>query len=352
MWSKENTFRIGIDKISLYNFQIQTDKNFLNKAFTQIIENKVGGIREKIVIKDKFFSLFSSHSLFEKKSGVEESFYNKITFNPNVLLTGDNICNSSTDDLSKAIEKLKILLKEKGILSDFSEAKIADIEINLNIPIDFNEYYEISYLFLKALNKTKKIINGVTDSESLSDTEIKESLFLRMNKSTTFKMYSKTREKNLTIDITRMEYFLETSAYKYFFEKYGKDNSLKTLLENSEMLETLFIEKIKKDFLLKAIKYIETKIKPVLEREYLRFKNTNKLARKNGRKEERNVYRYLEKSWIFDYSFLIEIVGKYDLYHKSRETETIIKRYSHCNNLKKLNYLMDFIFNLKKPKSG
>ena len=338
MWSKENTFRIGIDKISLYNFQIQT-----NKVFKKLVEEKNHILKEKTIVADEFFSLISVYSLFEENSEIKENIYNKITFNPNVLLTGDNICNSSTEDLVKALEKLKNILNEKGIYVDFSETKIADIEINLNIPVDFDKYNEVFKLLSGQFYNTKTI-NALKLGEKISESEIRESFFSRKNKNITFKVYSKTREKQLNTDITRMEYFLETAAYKYFFEKYGKDNSLKTLLESPNMLRILFLERAKKDFLLKSIRYIENEIKPVLEREYLKFKHSNKLARRTGRKEERNVYRYLEKFWIFDYSFLIELIEKYDKKHIIRETQRILKNYFQYDNLKKLNYLEEFIF--------
>ena len=339
MWSKENTFRIGIDKISLYNFQIQT-----NKVFKKLVEEKKNILKEKNIISDEFFSIISSYTLFEDNSGIRESYYNNITFNPNILLTGNNICNSSTDDLKKSLEILTNLLKAKDIFIDFSEAKIADIEININIPIDFNEYAEVFLLFFKQM-KNPKATSAIVDTERISKSKIEENYFSRLNKNITFKVYSKTREKNLDVDITRMEYFIETSAYEYSLKKYGKDNYLKTLLDSPEILRDIFLNRIKKDFLLKSISFIENSIKPVLEREYLAFKSANRLARKTGRKEERNVYRYLEKFWIFDYSFLIDLIKEYDPYHKSRETKIIIKKWSHYNNLKKLNYLEDFIFN-------
>lgn len=339
MFDKEKTFRIGIDKISLYNFELKT-----NKSFKKLIETKENVLKEKNIISDEFFSLISSYTLFEDNSEIRESYYNNITFNPNVLLTGNNICNSSTEDLKKSLEILTNILREKDIFIDFSEAKIADIEININIPIDFNEYTEVFLLFFRQL-RNSKAINAIVNTEKFSETKIEESYFSRLNKNITFKVYSKTREKNLDVDITRMEYFIETSAYEYSLKKYGKDNYLRTLLDNPGILKDIFLNRVKKDFLIKSISFIENNIKPVLEREYLAFKNANRLARKIGRKEERNVYRYLEKFWIFDYSFLIDLIKEYDPYHKSRETKTIIKKWSHYNNLKKLNYLEDFIFN-------
>lgn len=91
------------------------------------------------------------------------------------------------------------------------------------------------------------------------------------------------------------------------------------------MLKILFLERVKKDFLLNSIRYIENEIKPILEREYLSFKSINRLARRTGRREKRNVYRYLEKFWIFDYSFLIELIDKYDIKNRGRETKKIMK---------------------------
>ena len=117
-----------------------------------------------------------------------------------------------------------------------------------------------------------------------------------------------------------------------------------TLLKNNDLIELIFRERLKKDFIKKAFNYIENRIKPVLEKEYLAFKKANTLARSTGRKEERNIYRYFEEFWIFDYSFLIDIIGKYDSKHKGRETKKILEKYIQHNNLKKLNYLLELIF--------
>lgn len=348
MWSKENTFRIGIDKISLYNFQIKSGQ------LKKISDPRKNSLKETSFATDEFFSLISIYSLSEENSEIKEKVFNKITFNPNKILTGDNVCNSSTEDLAKALKKLKDILKEKGFFIEFSEAKIADIEVNLNIPVDFDEYSEVFELFIRQF-KIPKLTGVFVENEERAKSILLENFFSRKNRNITFKIYSKTREKGLAVDITRMEYFLETSAYKYFFEKYKKDNSLKTLLENSDMLKILFLERVKKDFLLNSIRYIENEIKPILEREYLNFKSINRLARRTGRREKRNVYRYLEKFWIFDYSFLIELIDKYDIKNRGRETKKIMKGFLQHNNLEKLNYLEEFIFlsnSVREEKQG
>ena len=340
MVDKKKIFRIGIDKISLYNFSIKT-----NKEFQKLIDNRGNCVKEKTIITDELFSIINSYTLFQEGEELQENIFNKIVFNPNKLLTGDNICNTTPDQLPKVIEKLTKLLKEKGVEIDFSEAKIADIEINLNVPVDFNDYSEVFTLFYKQLKKSK-LISEISDSEKISEFRIDESYFSRLSRSVTFKIYSKDREKGLNFKVTRLEYYLESLAYKYAMSKYNLDSSLKDLIANPKVIEDIFRERVKKDFIIKSLKYIENNVKPVLEREYLAFKKANVLAKMTGRKEERNVYKYLEKFWIFDYSFLIELIGKYDSKHKGREIKRICAKYDHCNNLKKLNYLLELIFPL------
>lgn len=338
MINHEKIFRYGIDKISLYNFSLHTEKNF-----KKLIEDKDNVMKEKTIITDELFSIVNSYTLYQGEVGIEESYFNRITFNPNKILTGDNICNSTSEDLEKAIEKLTDILKEKDIYIDFSSAKVADIEINLNISIDFNEYSEVFMLLFKQ-NEYSKSISALTNSNIIKELSIAESFFTRLSKSVRFKAYSKDREKELAFKISRLEYFFETSAYKYMVEKFGIDNSLESLIKNNQLLEEIFKYRIKQDFIKKAFAYIEKNIKPTLEREYLAFKKSSALARRTGRKTERNVYKYLEQFWIFDYSFLIEIIEKYDSKHKGREINRVKDKYIQHDNLKKFNYLLELIF--------
>lgn len=334
-----NIFRVGIDKISLYNFKIKTDRDFKKE-----LECKDNSIKEKTIIDNEFFSIMSSYVLYQTPEGIEESVYNRITFNPNKLLTGDNISNSSSEDLVKALEKLKSILKTNGVELDLSESKIADIEINLNVPVELEEYKEVFLLIFEQF-KYADVLSGLTHHKEFLRKREDKGFFSALSKSVTFKVYSKSKEKGLSFPVTRLEYFFEMSAYKYLVEeKYNLDNSLKTLIGYPSLLENIFRHRARNDFAQKVFKYLEKVHKPLLEDEYLAFKAANKLAREKGRKEERDVYGYLEKYWIFDYSFLVELVNEYDSKHKGRETQRIIKKYSKYKNLEKLNFLLEKIF--------
>lgn len=335
---QNNIYRIGIDKISLYNFSVDMGENV-----KKIIENKANCVKEKAIVEDEFFSIINSYVIYQNELGIGENLHSRITFNPNKLIYGSNVCNSNIPDLRIAMEKLNKILKEKGIKVDFSEAKIADIELNINMPVNFQNYYEIFMLFIKQFTHSKSI-SSIIDAEKVNDFKADESFYCPISKNLSFKIYDKTIEKKLNYPVTRMEYSFELTTYKYITEKYGLDNSLQTLLSNLQLPEKIFKERIQKDFTSKFDKYL-LKRKELLEREYLAFKKSNELARKVGRKEERDVYKYLEQFWIFDYNFLNEIVVKHDKKHKGRELERIKKKYSMHNNLEKLEKVWDFIFN-------
>lgn len=332
----EKIFRIGIDKISLYNFSLKTEKKF--KTLT---DSKDNYLKEKTIISEELFSIITSYTIYQNNNEIEESYYNKITFNPNKILTGDNICNSSVEELYVALKKLKEILSSMGVEIDFSEAKVADIEINLNIPVDFEDYSQVFMLFFKQLSNAKAI-SAITQSYKNKYFKIDESFFARLSRKSTFKVYSKDREKKLSTKITRLEYYFEDNSYKYLAEKFGANNTIRAL--TNELIEDIFRYKATKDFIKKSFTYIETELKPLLEREYLAFKQANKLARISNKKEERNVYKYLEQFWIFDNSFLIELVEKHNSKNKGREIKRIFEKFSQHDNLKKLNYLLDLIF--------
>lgn len=75
MFTKEKIFRIGIDKISLYNFSLKTDKKF--KTLTDIKDNYA---KEKMIISEELFSIITSYTIYQNNSQIEESYYNKLTF--------------------------------------------------------------------------------------------------------------------------------------------------------------------------------------------------------------------------------------------------------------------------------
>ena len=330
--------RIGIDKISFYDYECSIDPRL-----KEVVE-KENGVKEIASIKRELFSMTYNYTLTETDDGLSETCFNKLTFNPNKILRGNNVENSSVQELQEALLQLKTLLKKDGIIVDFTKAKIADIELNINIPVNFNEYFEVFLLFAKQHLNYSKGIYSLTNSDKISDFKYDESLFIPLSKNTTFKIYSKDRESNLPYPLTRLEYSLETSSYKYQCEKYEVDNSLNYLLSSKDFIETLFKERLKKDFIFKMFDYLEKEVKPILESKYKIFKQNNALARKTGRKEARDVYRYLEQYWIFDYTFLIELVQKYNSKNKGREIKRIMEKYSKHNNLQKLNFILGIIF--------
>lgn len=330
--------RIGIDKISIYDYECS-----INPKLKEVVE-RANGVKEVASIKRELFSMTYNYTLTETDRGLSETCFNKLTFNPNKILRGNNIENSSIQELKEALEKLETLLEKEGIIVDFSNTKIADIEINLNLPINFNEYFEVFLLFAKQHLNYAKGIYSITNAERINEFKYDESLFIPLSKNTTFKIYSKDRESNLPYHLTRLEYCLETSSYKYQCEKYGVDNSLNYLLSSKDFIETLFKERLKKDFIFKMFDYLEKEVKPILESKYKIFKQNNTLARQTGRKEARDVYRYLEQYWIFDYTFLIELVERYNSKNKGREVKRIREKYSKHNNLQKLNFILEIIF--------
>lgn len=338
--TKDKIFRLGIDKISLKGFQFEADEEF-----EKTVDKKKDSIKEEIIIKDEIFSLKSTYVIYQEDGELKDNIHNHITFNPNKILTGDNVCNSSVEDLQKAIIKLQEFLKEKGVKVDFSNSRIADIEININIPYSFEEYWEVFLLFFKSYPYKAKAIEVMTNSDKFEEFMQLESFFLPLSNSVTFKLYSKDREKILSFPCSRLEYYLKSSAYKYDVEKYGYTDTLSSLIENPNILRMIFIERFKKDFGRKAFNYIENNIKTSLYRGYIAFKEANKLAREKGRKEERDVYKYLNQFWIFDYSFLIELIEKCEKKNKKREKERVIKKFSSKINLSRLNTVLERVLN-------
>ncbi|MGB6129145.1 MAG: hypothetical protein WBG30_10370, partial [Psychrilyobacter sp.] len=241
------------------------------------------------------------------------------------------------------------LLESKNISIDLTEAKISEIEINMNFELTFEEYKEVFTLLFLKLPKLRKIGN-------INLNESYKKLFLDSTldggwKSHKVRIYDKKREvddKNiLDFDLTRLEWWLSSSTYKYYAtERFNINNTLEALLENSYILDKIFTELCHEKLFKEAYRYLEKELEPNLELSYLQFKKSNRLARATGRSPQRNVYKYLEdNSWIFDYSNLEKIISLHDKPHKTREDKRIKKNYSHLNNKEKLSYLVGKIFN-------
>ncbi|MDR1831593.1 MAG: hypothetical protein LBQ97_02525 [Fusobacteriaceae bacterium] len=333
----DKIFRFGIDKVKLFGFDMKTEK----KWKIQSTENEDDYI-EKTVINDELFSIVSTYRLKSCGDTYEEIISNHIEFNPNRILSGNNVRNATTADLQEAVDILTEILAKKEVYVDFSDAKIKEIEFNVNLPVDFESYKRVFQLFIFQFREPKfigRFIKKEKESEYRSD----ETYFTKINKKSSFLIYDKSKESDYPKEVTRMEYQFSYDTYRYNVNLYGLTNSLEDLLRHPEIPEKLFVDRAKKDFLQKAFQFLEENIKPILEREYLNFKKNNRFYKLNGRPQRRNVYKYLNQYNIFDYSFLIDLVQKHDAPHMQREKERIIRKYGHLNNVEKLNRVMNFL---------
>jgi len=339
MLNRDKLERIGIDKLVLSGIKIETDKKSL---FTE----GQGWVEEKFEIKEELFSIEKTIKLYESGE-VREATY--LRFNPNRLLHGHNIYNARNFELKESINRLISLLDSKNISIDLTEAKISEIEININLDLTFEEYKEVFTLLFLKLPKLRKIGN-INLNESYKKL-FSDSTLDGGWKNHKVRVYDKKREVDdqnlLGFDLIRLEWWLSSATYKYYAtERFGIDNTLKALLENHNVLDNIFIELCREKLFKEAYRYLEKELEPNLELSYLQFKKTNKLARATGRKPRTNVYKHLEdNSWIFDYSHLEKIISEHDKPHKTRETKRIKNNYSHLNNKEKLSYLVGKIFN-------
>lgn len=335
----EKIFKIGIDKVVLYNFDFPHNMKNIKIDSTKIINVKE--YTHKTIIKDKLCEVMNVCYLTNEENKIKENYYNILTFNPNKILYNNNIQNATPKEVNQALEKIKKHFENKDIDIDFANSKIKEIEININIPVDFLEFKEVFRALLKPFGKWEEI-SGFNQSEKLKEITELESLFIKINNSSILRIYDKTKESEFEAPkISRVEFSIKKSTLDYYFKKIGKENNINTLLENENIIKNIFKEKINKIF-QQTLKHIENK-KKLLQREYIAFKKTSVFALAHGRCQKRGVYNYLEKFDIFDYNILIEIIKECGNSNIWRETQIIKKKFSHLNNMEKLNYLIEFI---------
>lgn len=341
---KENESVIGIDKLSVFNFEINS---MPKKTFSE----SATFLEEAVRIKDDLF-YFEFYTRVYVDGRVSE--YKTLTFNPNKLLFGHNILNASPEILCVALVKIKQVLKEHGIDIDFTNARIHEIEINQNYLINFVDYIEVfTVLFINQQN-FKKISAGTKDTR-FSKVFIDETLSSNIN-SSIVQVYDKTREVNnrelLRYDLTRLEWRFTGKAYKYWStQKHGLDNKLKTLIDNFWLAESLFVTRTKNELFKKGFKFLREELQPKLETEYRAFRDTQRNARKKGEKMERGVYKHLEKKyWIFDYYYLILAVKKHNSHNLGREIKTISNKFSHHNGLDKLHSFFSSLISVNEEE--
>lgn len=333
----DKILRIGIDKLVLSGVDIETNK-------PSLIIQGANWVEEKVEIKEELFSIVKSTKLYDNGEITESNYIN---LNPNRILYGHNIVNSRKEELIQAVDKLKYMLERKGINASFDKAKIAEIEINTNIKVKFEDYKEVLTLLFLRLPNLRKISNH-------NKSKAYRRIFMDSTldggwQNHSVKAYDKRREVNnesiLNFDLLRVEWRLASSSYKYYVQKFSTDSTLQSLINNDSILDNIFRELCLKKLLEGAYKELEDNIYPQLEQTYINFKKASKEQIVRGKKPKRNVFKYLQDNcWIFDYSYLIEIVSNHDKKHKGREINRIKKNYFHLTNIDKLNYLVEFIY--------
>lgn len=314
--------KIGIDKISLTGFTVK-NLNLVNYD----LEKKTKTTRQR-VIKDKY----ERYQLIKYRT--EEQSYYKLIFYPSRILWGTNIKNVNIKEFLKALKWAKEELKIKGIyLKEMEKATIKDIEININLKIDFESYINIFRVLIP-----KGAIYGKNRNDHINIETIE-------TKTTTtgFKIYNKGKQQRTGFKLVRFEYWLENSNYYQLLKKLGYDNTLQTLIKKPFLLVDIFKLKIK-DMFKKALKYIKEKIYKPLKNEYLSLKKYNSMATK---KEIKPIYKQLENIkpfGIFDKKLLVEIIknSQYEK-NKSREMKKILEIYRELNEMEKLKNIYSMI---------
>ncbi|MGL6063751.1 MAG: phage/plasmid replication domain-containing protein [Fusobacteriaceae bacterium] len=356
---KNKLNKIGIDRIIINNFKILNFENLEKK-----IVNTSTEYIEKLEKNHQLFHL--SYSIVLKK---DNQLYTiaSLEFNPSKFLSGHNIYNSTTKEVKKTLDQIILILSGQGIEIDLSLAKIKEIEINVTIEQEFRELEEVLLLIGRA-NYQKALGMYSFNFENIPR-KIKSERSLYINHKNqdykevygkTIKIYDKTfellrnQEFNVDLELTRVEILCGRDFYRNFMENLGRTNSLFDMLSNPELLEVIYKNSLLQELSVKPKKYLET-LKKNLKYDFNNFRRNEILKRSEREKfkelgkdipeiykEERGVFEYLKKeSWIFDYSYLYEIViDEIEISNKAKFIKQIKKKYININNLELLKELL------------
>lgn len=313
--------KIGIDKISLTGFKI---KNI--DMVNYDLEKKTKTTRQKI-LKDNY----ERYQLIKYR--IKGENYYKLILYPSRILWGNNIKNANVSEFLKALEWVKEELKEKGlILEGIEQAKIKEIEININLKISFQEYETAFKMLLptaKIYGKNKK------DGLSVETLETK-------GKTNGFKIYDKAKQQKLYYGLVRFEYYLKDIHYQMICQKNGYSGDLQTLIKKPFLLSVIFKQKTK-DLYKKTLKYINREIKKPLKNRYTEIKKYNKTATKKDIKPIYKQLEMVEPYGIFDKNILVSIIKESNEKNKNREIKKVLELYRDFNELEKLKQLYIFI---------
>lgn len=358
--------KIGIDRIVLNNLEIL---NFdeLEKE-TRVTQNNE--IIEKVEYTE--YGAFSmSYTRNSKGTAGEFYHFSSLELNPSKLKNGHNIYNANLVELRESVEEVAKKLEKAGIKIDVTDAKIKEVEIDVTFVADFEALQEVILLIGRANYKKALVMSSFRNEDIPRKLKRDRTLYLnsklsdgkKSNGGKVIKLYDKSFEMylkhGLVLDkeLTRIEVLFGQDYFRNVMERAGLDNSLKTFLLNN-VLEDIFIKSLHSELLTKPTKYLE-KIKKNLTYDFNNFRrneNVKRMYRKKyieqGKeipehyKEERGVLKYLkDNSWIFDFSFLVEIVHE-NIASKQRKDfeKQIIKKYMQITNLSLYKFLLKKVF--------
>lgn len=354
--------KVGIDRIVINNFKILNFDSLEKKQIKSNVENI-----QKLEKKTELFNL-----TYSVTSQMDQELYtaSSLEVNPNRIRDGNNIYNSTVEELYLALEKIVKILIKNGIEIDLSEAKVKEIEINTTFKTDFIDLTEVLLLIGRSNYKNSLGMYSFNSSNIPSSIRIERSLYINTKTNEyrkditgkTIKFYDKTfelkRNHGIELDekLTRVELLAGRDFYRCQVSKYGVTNSLKDL--KNEILKEIFIKAIETEVLIKPTNYLKI-IKKSLVYDFFNFKRNEKVKREERvrlkqlskeipeiYKETRGVFEYLDKeSWIFDYTFLQELVlNEVDSKHKNDYYKQIEKKYLNKTNKEVYEKLLKSIF--------
>lgn len=324
--------KFGVDNLYLYDFSLEGTE--LEKVIKE----------DKIIFEKKFTEKENGIVLVYKKTidheGIEK-ISSSLSFNPNTLLKGNNIENSSAKEIKAAITLLARKLRQDKIYLDIRGAKVRTAAFNINFKIDFEKYMDT--LFLIIFQEAKAVtFNGSVIKDPYIDMGDKiETIRHPIKNNTKRQFYNKSILEKLGDPLTRYEIEPSSQLFRGRVNKILNSKSMEAVtfslfLENFDSIAKHMILCDLKRYFKKSQVFLETKHKNLLIRELRQFKINSRI------KSQRNVYEFLnEKYKIYDREFLKIAYYEFDKRHYSREEKKIEAKYSHLDTRNQIGYLMN-----------
>lgn len=342
----QGVFQIGVDHLIIKNIKIEYPEHLKKLTLTED-----GGLQEGITERGEGFTIYSFTKLTKSNELIQ--FVNTLIFNPNKVLDGNNLRNSKAGRIYDALIEVKKILAKKEIILDYDDCTVETVETNINIKLKFGYLQKVLDLMFYVLSKGKsKCTYGDDESYISRNRRTIESYWHRRNENV-FRAYNKTLEllekENLDIgiDITRIEDKQSPYNFKKIFIEHKLDLKLMTVLNNFELIEEDFKRRWV-EVLRDSFKYLEANHATEIDREYRRFKNTQKLARERKKidpstKLQCGVYKYLYDNYtVFDKKYIFDVIDRYQDRNFLREKLRAEKYFKDENGLELIGFLADF----------